>query len=158
MPPTSLERRSTLGVLHVALGVLFFTWTVKAGFLTLASFAFGYGVCDGATIALRPAVIANYFAGPNLAAVTGLHYTSSVPGPLIGPAVFGYSVDGWNSAALCLVAAGYFFGAKPPRIRHRRVSTCAPQPLRRRPGALPVSRMGSSYHNRLLGRARPAAF
>ena len=48
--------------------------------LTLALFAFAYGVCYGATIALRPAVIADHFAGPDLAAVTGLHYTSSVLG------------------------------------------------------------------------------
>src|SRR5437870_1178328 len=106
-----LGRKRTLGVLHTALGMLFLTWTVRAGFVTLALFAFAYGVCYGATIALRPAVVADYFAGPNLAAVTGLHYTSSVLGPLVGPAAFGYSVDLWNSdviascvAAVCLVA------------------------------------------------------
>jgi len=116
-----LGRQRTLGALHVALGVLFLIWTVKVGFITLALFAFAYGVCYGATIALRPAVIADNFGGPNLAAVTGLHYTSSVLGPLVGPAAFGYSVDFWNSdliasvvATLCLVAAGYFFAAKPP--------------------------------------------
>jgi MFS transporter, OFA family, oxalate/formate antiporter len=124
-----LGRQRTLGVLHVALGTLFLVWTIKAGFVTLALFAFTYGVCYGATIALRPAVVADYFGGPNLAAVTGLHYTSSVLGPLVGPAAFGYSVDLWNSdliascvAAVCLVAAGYFFAAKPPRITLRRTS------------------------------------
>jgi MFS family permease len=122
-----LGRQRTLGVLHVALGTLFITWTIKVGFITLALFAVAYGVCYGATIALRPAVIADHFPGPNLATVTGLHYTSSVLGPLVGPAAFGYSVDFWNSdliascvAAACLVAAGYFFGAKPPRIPLRR--------------------------------------
>jgi len=124
-----LGRQRTLGALHVALGLLFVTWTIKVGFITLALFAFAYGVCYGATIALRPAVIADCFPGPNLAAVTGLHYTSSVLGPLVGPAAFGYSVDFWDSdliascvAAACLVAAGYFFGAKPPRIPLRRAS------------------------------------
>jgi MFS family permease len=124
-----LGRQRTLGVLHVALGMLFVTWTIKVGFITLALFAFAYGVCYGATIALRPAVIADCFPGPNLAAVTGVHYTSSVLGPLVGPAAFGYSVDFWNSdliascvAAACLVAAGYFFGAKPPRIPLRGTS------------------------------------
>src|SRR5215469_6113818 len=118
-----------LGALHVALGMLFLAWTIKEGYVGLGFFAFAYGVCYGATIALRPAVIADCFPGPNLAAVTGLHYTSSVLGPLVGPAAFGYSVDFWNSdliascvAALCLVAAGYFFGAKPPRIPLRRAS------------------------------------
>jgi len=130
-----LGRKRTLGVLHIALGMLFLTWTVRAGFVTLALFAFAYGVCYGATIALRPAVVADYFAGPNLAGVTGLHYTSSVLGPLVGPAAFGYSVDLWNSdviascvAAVCLVAAGYFFGAKPPRIPLRRTSLCGRRP------------------------------
>src|SRR6266851_2955687 len=130
-----LGRQRVLGALHVALGMLFFTWTVKVGFITLALFAFAYGVCYGATIALRPAVIADHFSGPNLAAVTGLHYTSSVLGPLVGPAAFGYSVDFWNSdliascvAVVCLVAAGYFFAAKPPQLRLRRVGICQPQP------------------------------
>jgi MFS family permease len=78
---------------------------------------------------------ADHFPGPNLAAVTGLHYTSSVLGPLVGPAAFGYSVDLWNSdviascvAAVCLVAAGYFFGAKPPQIPVRRTSLCRSRP------------------------------
>jgi MFS transporter, OFA family, oxalate/formate antiporter len=129
-----LGRKRTLGVLHIALGLLFLIWTVKVGFVTMALFAFAYGICYGATIALRPAVVADHFAGPNLAAVTGLHYTSSVLGPLVGPAAFGYSVDLWNSdviascvAAVCLVAAGYFFGAKPPRIPLRRTSLCRPR-------------------------------
>jgi len=132
-----LGRQRTLGVLHVALGTLFITWTIKVGFITLALFAFAYGVCYGATIALRPAVIADHFPGPNLAAVTGLHYTSSVLGPLVGPAAFGYSVDFWNNdliascvAAACLVAAGYFFGAKPPRIPMRWASICRPRSTR----------------------------
>jgi hypothetical protein len=43
---------------------------VNVGFVTLALFAFAYGVCYGATIALRPAVVADHFAGPNLAAVS----------------------------------------------------------------------------------------
>jgi MFS family permease len=130
-----LGRKRTLGVLHIALGMLFLTWTVRAGFVTLVLFAFVYGVCYGATIALRPAVVADHFAGPNLAAVTGLHYTSSVLGPLVGPAAFGYSVDLWNNdviascvAAVCLVAAGYFFGAKPPLVPLRRTSLCRARP------------------------------
>ena len=130
-----LGRQRTLGVLHVALGMLFLAWTVKVGFVTLALFALAYGVCYGATIALRPAVIADHFAGPDLAAVTGLHYTSSVLGPLIGPAAFGYSVDFWSSdliascvAAACLIAAGYFFAGKPPQVRLHRVGICRPRP------------------------------
>jgi len=134
-----LGRQGILGALHIALGMLFLTWTVKVGFITLVLFAFAYGVCYGATIALRPAVIADHFPGPNLAAVTGLHYTSSVFGPLVGPAAFGYSVDLWTSdfiaswvAAACLIAAGYFFAAKPPQLGLRRVGICRPQPHRRK--------------------------
>ena len=129
-----LGRQQTLGGLHMALGMLFLAWTIREGFFTLAFFAFAYGICYGATIALRPAVIADYFAGPNLATVTVLHYTSSVLGPLIGPAAFGYSVDFWNSdliascvAAACLIAAGYFFAGKPPQLRLHRVGICRPQ-------------------------------
>ena len=119
-----LGRRSTLGALHVALGVLFLIWTFRVNFVVLALFALTYGVCYGAAIALRPAVIADQFAGPNLGAVTGLHYTSSAFGTLLGPAAFGYSVDFWNSdlvpvymAAACLFGAAYFFAAQPPQAR-----------------------------------------
>jgi len=129
-----LGRQGTLSALHIALRLLFVIWTIKVGFVTMALFAFAYGVCYGATIALRPAVIADQFPGPNLAAVTGLHYTSSVLGPLAGPAAFGYSVDLWNSdliascvAAACLVAAGCFFAAKPPRLPLRRMSIWPPR-------------------------------
>src|SRR6266550_4075128 len=110
-------RQRTLGALHVALAVLFVAWTLRTSFLVMVLFALAYGMFYGATIALRPAVIADHFSGPNLAAVTGLHYTSSVFGPLLGPAAFGYSADLWNSdvipdcvAAGSLLAAGYFFG------------------------------------------------
>jgi MFS transporter, OFA family, oxalate/formate antiporter len=118
-----LGRQQTLGALHIVLGLLFLTWTVRAGFVTQALFAFAYGVCYGATIALRPAVIADNFPGPNLGAITGLHYTGSVLGPLIGPIAFGYSLDLWNSdliaicaATACLVAAGYFFVTNRPKL------------------------------------------
>jgi len=147
-------RQRILGVLHIALGMLFLTWDNQGGVRHAGPFAFAYGVCYGATIALRPAVIADHFAGPDLAAVTGLHYTSSVLGSLVGPAAFGYSVDFWNSdliascvAAACLIAAGYFFAAKPPQVRPRRAGICRPQPRRAkmrgfigfRPLALPAT-------------------
>ena len=129
-----LGRQRTLGALHVVLGMLFLTWTLKVSFLAIAFFAFAYGSCYGATIALRPAVIADRFAGPDLGTVTGLHYTSSTLGTLVGPAAFGYSVDYLNSdlvascvAAVCLVAAGFCFrtnlpdaGAAPRRERRSR--------------------------------------
>src|SRR5437660_6026272 len=105
-----LGRARTLGALHVALGMLFVTWTVEAGVVASALFAFAYGICYGATIALRPAVIADRFPGPNLAAVTGLHYTSSVLGPLVGPAAFGYSVDLWNSDLIGSAVSGMCLG------------------------------------------------
>ena len=56
-----LGRQGTLSALHIALGLLFVIWTIKVGFVTMALFAFAYGVCYGATIALRPAVIADQF-------------------------------------------------------------------------------------------------
>ena len=152
-----LGRQGTLGALHIVLGLLFVIWTIKVGFVTVAFFAFAYGVCYSATIALRPAVIADHFPGPNLAAITGLHYTSSVLGPLVGPAAFGYSVDLWNSdliascvAAACLVAAGCFFAAKPPRIPLRRMSKWPP----RRSG---IKLRGFNSFSKGLSRAIPAA-
>ena len=66
----------------------------------------------------------------------------------------GYLVDFWNSdliascvAAACLIAAGYFFAAKPPQVRPRRAGICRPQPRRAkmrgfigfRPLALPAT-------------------
>jgi hypothetical protein len=60
-----------------------------------------------------------------------------VLGQLIGPTAFGYSVELWNSdliascaAAACMVAAGYFFATKPPKIGLRFAILCRPQPNR----------------------------
>ncbi|HZU91957.1 MAG TPA: MFS transporter [Stellaceae bacterium] len=119
-----LGRQRILGALYAVLGALFLIWTCRVGFAVMALFALAYGVCYGATIALRPAVIADHFAGPNLAAVTGLHYTGSAVGTLLGPAAFGYAVEWWHSdlvpvcvAAASLCGAGYFFAARPPQAR-----------------------------------------
>jgi OFA family oxalate/formate antiporter-like MFS transporter len=127
-----LGRQRTLGALYGALGMLFITWIGRTSFAAMALFALAYGICYGASIALRPAVIADHFSGPALGAATGLHYTSSALGMLFGPAAFGYAVDWWNSdlvpvcaAAASLLGAGYFFFAAPPpprcgRLRRRR--------------------------------------
>jgi MFS family permease len=125
-----LGRQRTLGALYVALGMLFLTWAVQMSFLGIALFAFAYGSCYGATIALRPSVIADRFTGPNLGTVTGLHYTSSALGTLVGPAAFGFSVDILNSdlvascvAAACLVAAGFCVLEQTRALRtHKRPS------------------------------------
>ena len=154
MLPTGLDASGFWGCFTLRWACCFSLGQSGRGLSRWAFFAFAYGVCYGATIALRPAVIADHFAGPDLAAVTGLHYTSSVLGSLVGPAAFGYSVDFWSSdliascvAAACLIAAGYFFAAKPPQVRPRRAGICRPQPRRAkmrgfigfRPLALPAT-------------------
>ena len=87
--------------------------------------------------------------------MTGLHYTSSVLGPLVGPAAFGYSVDFWNGdliascvAAACLIAAGYFFAAKPPRVGTAAMSTDAAKKVK---GANPSLKPNSLLAGKIQG-------
>ena len=67
-------------------------------------------------------------------------------GPLVGPAAFGYSVDFWNGdliascvAAACLIAAGYFFAAKPLAFDYVERASAGLSSAVRKCGALSVS-------------------
>ncbi len=102
-----LGRRLTLVLLLGGIVCAYGLWLAADGFAGLAVFAVWFGVCYGGYVALSPALLADYFAGPKLSSVIGLQYTSSAAGSLIGPILAGYLFDvtGAYTSALYIAAA-----------------------------------------------------
>ncbi len=117
-----LGRQRTLSALFAAAGAAYALWAGATSFTLLAAFALGYGTVYGGFIALMPALLADHFAGPRLASIIGLQYTSAAVGSLLGPIAAGYIFDTYGSytmalagaAVMCLVAAALIAGTPPP--------------------------------------------
>ena len=117
-----LGRKPTQVCLFASLGACYLVWLSAQSFVMLVAFALAFGVLYGGLIALMPALIADYFAGPHLSSIIGLQYTSAAFGSLLGPIATGYIFDLHGSyivalqvaALLCLLAAGVLAATPPP--------------------------------------------
>lgn len=107
-----LGRARTLAFLFGLSGLACLLWASAASYPVFVLFALGYGTCYGGFIALMPALLADYFAGPRLASIIGVQYTSAAVGSLLGPITAGYIFDHSGSYTMALVgAAGLCLGA-----------------------------------------------
>jgi len=61
--------------------------------LSLAIFAFTYGLFYGWWVAVLPAVVMDIFGGRNVGSIIGVLYTSVAFGTLIGPSAAGLAFD-----------------------------------------------------------------
>jgi MFS family permease len=112
-------RRQTMAVLFLVLAASYPLWLLPASVWLLIVFAGAFGICYGGFVALLPAVIADYFAGPRLTTLIGLQYTAVAFGMLLGPVLAGYAFDRSGSyaapmlasAILSVVAAAFVAGA-----------------------------------------------
>jgi len=68
-------------------------------------FAFLFGACYGARVAVLPAVVMDLFAGRNVGVIIRVLYTSVAFGTLIGPSAAGYAFDASRSYTLPILAA-----------------------------------------------------
>jgi MFS family permease len=114
-------RRATLACLFAGIGLAYGVWLFAHGAAALAVFAFWFGTCYGGCIALMPALLADYFAGPRLGAIIGLQYTSAAFGSLLGPIAAGRVFDLTGSytgalagALLCAAMATALLWTTPP--------------------------------------------
>jgi OFA family oxalate/formate antiporter-like MFS transporter len=105
-------RQRTLALLLAGIGASYGIWLFADGIVALSLFAVCFGICYGGYVALIPALLADYFAGPKLSSVIGLQYTASAAGSLVGPILAGYlfDVSGVYTGAL-VVSAGCAFVA-----------------------------------------------
>lgn len=116
-----LGRRPTLVALYAGLAASYLLWLGAGTLPGLVAFTLCFGLCYGGYIALVPALIADYFAGPRLSSVIGVQYTSAGLGSLLGPVTVGWLFDltGRYTAALGLTAllaalATLLLAALPP--------------------------------------------
>lgn len=121
-----LGRRRSLILLLGGIASSYFVWLTADGIVALACFALWFGMCYGGYVALSPALLADYFAGPRLSSVIGLQYTAGAIGSLLGPILAGYLFDlsgAYTSAlvigSVCAVAAFALVLAMPEPIQPR---------------------------------------
>lgn len=117
-------RGPSLTLLFAASAAAYLWWAFSASFMMLAIFALGYGTVYGGFIALMPAILADYFAGPRLSSIIGIQYTSAAFGSLGGPIVAGYIFDyfgsyrlAWLAAAMLCLGAAALIATMPPAGR-----------------------------------------
>lgn len=96
------RRRTLVGVLG-GIGIAYTAWFCATGAFLLCVFALVFGICYGAYVALSPALLADYFAGPNLSSVIGMQYTAAGFGSLFGPVLAGYFFDLTGGYTVALV-------------------------------------------------------
>jgi OFA family oxalate/formate antiporter-like MFS transporter len=99
-----MGRRRALLAMFVGMAAALSLWTVSTGFRPLAAFAVAYGVVYGGWVALLPALVADYFGGPNVSGIIGILYTSVAFGTLVGPTAAGYAFDINHSYTLPILA------------------------------------------------------
>jgi MFS family permease len=110
-----LGRRRTLVLLFVGIAASFGLWHMAREVWGLGVFALVFGICYGGYVALVPALIADFFAGPDVGAIIGAQYTGLAVGSLVGPVLAGWSYDSTGAYTLTflvcalasLVAAGF---------------------------------------------------
>ena len=106
-------RKITLVATFCGIALGFIIWRGANDLQTLILFSLWFGTTYGASIAIMPALLADYFNGPKLSSVVGLQYTSAAFGALLGPIAAGYLFDTKGnysfalvlSAIVCLIAA-----------------------------------------------------
>jgi MFS family permease len=102
-----MGRRPSLVLMFAGMGFSLALWAASAGLVSLAAFAFVYGIFYGGWVAVLPSVVMDVFGGRNVGGIIGIQYTSVAFGTLIGPTAAGYAFDLAQSYTLpILVGAG----------------------------------------------------
>ena len=102
-----MGRRLSLLLMFIGMAFALAIWVFATGFLSLAAFAFVYGVFYGGWVAVLPSVVMDYFGGRNVSGIIGILYTSVAFGTLIGPSAAGFAFDLSHSYTLpILFSAG----------------------------------------------------
>lgn len=98
-----IGRLRTLVTLYLTLALAYLWWLGATTYPFLAAFSVFYGIAYGASIALMPAILADYFGAARVGSIIGLQYTSAAAGSLFGPVLAGAIFDLNGSYTLWLV-------------------------------------------------------
>jgi MFS family permease len=95
------------GLLLVYVGLLaaHSLWLVTTSAWMLVVFAVLFGVMYGGFVAIIPALIADYFDGPNITGIIGLQYTGAGIGMFLGSLIAGFSFDLFASYKAAIIVA-----------------------------------------------------
>ncbi len=106
-----IGRKHGLGCVFAGLGASCLIWLFADGFLSLGVFAVLAGACYGGSVALAPAVMADYFGTRAVSGIIGALYTGVGLGALAGPVLAGIAFDLWHSYTIAIA-----FSAVAPAI------------------------------------------
>lgn len=104
-------------------GLMLAYWAFASGFIALAVFALGFGLCYGGFVALAPAVTVDLFGARAASAVIGALYTSVAFSTLLGPTLAGVAFDHSGSyiVPIAICALTCFIGAGMVALMPRRL-------------------------------------
>lgn len=100
-----IGRRKGLLVVFVGLVVAHLLWLATITPWMLVLFAGLFGAMYGGFVAIIPALIADYFDGPNITGIIGLQYTGAGIGMFLGSLLAGYVFDFFASYTMGIILA-----------------------------------------------------
>ncbi len=105
-----LGRVASLGAMYAGLGAMLLLWWAASAYWLLAVFAFVFGVCYGAYVALLPTIVMDLYGPRAVSGIIGSLYTGCGVGTLLGPWLAGVAYDALGSYDLPILAgAGFSF-------------------------------------------------
>ena len=105
-----LGRIPSLGAMYLGLGLMLVLWWSTKTWWVLAVFAFGFGICYGAYVALVPTIVMDLYGARSVSGIIGTLYTGAGLGTLVGPWLAGAAFDAFGTYDLpILIAAALSF-------------------------------------------------
>lgn len=98
-----IGRRRMLAVAFMGSALMQLWWLTSTASWQLAIFAFIFGACYGAFVAVYPALTVDYFGGRNASGIIGILYTGAALGTFLGPKLAGDAFDMFGSYTVPIV-------------------------------------------------------
>lgn len=98
-----IGRRRMLAAAFVGAALMQLWWLTATTTWQLAVFAFVFGACYGAFVAVYPALTVDYFGGRNASGIIGILYTGAALGTFLGPKLAGDAFDFFGSYTVPIV-------------------------------------------------------
>ena len=100
-----LGRLPSLAAMCAGLGIMLLVWWSTTAWWLLAVFALVFGMCYGASVALIPTIVMDFYGARSVSGIIGCLYTGAGLGTLLGPWLAGAAFDALGSYDVPILAA-----------------------------------------------------